>query len=313
MSLQIVGIYSDIAASKRGAAKGVDVLMGLLQKSYSAMVEKEIKIINNRNPKAEKASYAKNIQEIYDFFKDDLIPKMKNVFQEKSFPLIFSGDHSSALGTIQALKSSYPQKSIAIVWIDAHSDIHTPYDSSSGNIHGMPLGGVVNVAKSGENILDKNIENQWEKLCTLGGDGEIKPQNIVYIGTRSMEKSERDIIKKFNIPLYQVSQIRKDTVGSIDKIISYLDFVDMVYLSVDIDVLDGKIFTSTGVRENNGLYPDELDKCIKLIIEGLNQKLVAVEFTEFNPTLEDSNHNRDNEVLLNIITNTIDSLKKLFP
>lgn len=306
----MVGIYSDIGASKRGSAKGVEVLMQSLEKDYQHLVENEIKIINNAFLQINsKESYAKNIEEIYKFFKDNLIPKMMNVFQSGDFPVIFSGDHSSALGTIQAFKKAHKDKSLAIIWIDAHSDIHTPYDSSSGNIHGMPLGGVVNVVKSGENILDKTTQMQWEKLCTLGGEKPINPKNITYIGARSMEKSERDMIENFKIPLYEVSKIREDMYGSINKVISSLDGIDAVYLSVDVDVMDGKIFTSTGVRENNGLYPDELENCIQIIIEGLHKKLIAVEFTEFNPTLEDCN-NKDNEVLLNIALDTIKRLEK---
>lgn len=308
--LQIVGIYSDIGASKRGSAKGVGVLTESLKKNYQHLMQNQIKIINNSVPQIDsKEAYAKNIEEIYEFFKDNLIPKMTNVFENGSFPVIFSGDHSSALGTIQAFKKAHKDKSLAIIWVDAHSDIHTPYDSSSGNIHGMPLGGVVNIIKSGENVLDEATQIQWQKLCTLGGEKPINPKNITYIGARSMEKSERDIIKEFEIPLYDVSQIRKDIYGSIDKVIASLNDVDAIYLSVDVDVMDGKIFTSTGVRENNGLYPDELDICISLLIEGLHKKLIAIEFTEFNPALQDCDH-KDNEVLSNIVSNAINKLEK---
>lgn len=308
--LQMVGIYSDIGASKRGSAKGVEVLMQSLKKDYNHLVQNQIKIINTGSVQADsEKDYAKNIEEIYEFFKDNLIPKMTNVFENDHFPVIFSGDHSSALGTIQAFKKAHKDKSLAIIWVDAHSDIHTPYDSSSGNIHGMPLGGVVNIIKSGENVLDESTQTQWQKLCTLGGEKPISPKNITYIGARSMEKSERDIIKEFEIPLYEVSQIRKDMYGSMQKVITSLKDIDAVYLSVDVDVMDGKIFTSTGVRENNGLYPDELDTCIELIIKGLHKKLIAVEFTEFNPTLQDCDH-KDTEVLLSIISNAIKGLEE---
>lgn len=308
--LQMVGIYSDIGASKRGSAKGVGVLMELLKKNYQHLVQNEIKITNNSSPKMDsEEGYAKNIEKIYEFFKDNLIPKMTNVFESGDLPVIFSGDHSSALGTIQAFKKAHKDKSLAIIWVDAHSDIHTPYDSSSGNIHGMPLGGVVNIIKSGENALDETTQMQWKKLCTLGGETPINPKNITYIGVRSMEKSERDIIKNFKIPLYEVSKIREDIHGSMDRVISSLNDVDTIYLSVDVDVMDGKVFTSTGVRENNGLYPDELNTCIELLIEGLHKKLIAIEFTEFNPTLQDCN-DKDNEVLLNIVSNAIKKLEK---
>ena len=53
------------------------------------------------------------------------------------FPLILGGDHGISIGTISAIQQ---RKKTGIVWVDAHADINTPSDSSSGNIHGMPLG-----------------------------------------------------------------------------------------------------------------------------------------------------------------------------
>ena len=55
------------------------------------------------------------------------------------FPIVLSGDHSSALGTISGIKSAFPEQNVGVIWIDAHADLHSPYTSPSGNIHGMPL------------------------------------------------------------------------------------------------------------------------------------------------------------------------------
>ena len=61
------------------------------------------------------------------------------VLRQKHFPLIISGDHSSALGSLAGIKSAFPDKIIGAIWIDAHADLHSPLSSPSGNIHGMPL------------------------------------------------------------------------------------------------------------------------------------------------------------------------------
>jgi len=62
-----------------------------------------------------------------------------------NYPIVLSGDHSSALGTISGLKSANPQGRIGVIWLDAHTDIHSPFTSPSGNIHGMPLADSIRV------------------------------------------------------------------------------------------------------------------------------------------------------------------------
>ncbi|HAX79065.1 MAG TPA: hypothetical protein DCY88_25380 [Cyanobacteria bacterium UBA11372] len=49
------------------------------------------------------------------------------------------GDRSTAGGTIAGIKMAFPQTRLGVVWIDAHTDIHTPYTTPAGNMHGMPV------------------------------------------------------------------------------------------------------------------------------------------------------------------------------
>ena len=50
------------------------------------------------------------------------------VLRQKHFPLIISGDHSSALGSLAGIKSAFPDKTIGAIWIDAHADLHSPLE-----------------------------------------------------------------------------------------------------------------------------------------------------------------------------------------
>ena len=53
-----------------------------------------------------------------------------------------------------------------MVWIDAHADIHSPYTSPSGNIHGMPLA----AALADDNLdcqvneVTEESKNSWEAM-----------------------------------------------------------------------------------------------------------------------------------------------------
>ena len=84
--------------------------------------------------------------------------------EDEKFPLVLSGDHSSALGTISGVKAAHPDKRVGVVWIDAHADIHSPYTSPSGNIHGMPLA----AALSEDNMACKinDVSEETERYWT---------------------------------------------------------------------------------------------------------------------------------------------------
>ena len=68
---------------------------------------------------------------------------IKENIESNFFPIVLSGDHSSALGTISGIKMTYPEKRLGVVWIDAHADLHSPYTTPSGNVHGMPLAAAI--------------------------------------------------------------------------------------------------------------------------------------------------------------------------
>jgi arginase len=59
--------------------------------------------------------------------------------KSKAFPIVLAGDHSTAGGTIAGIKQAFPKQKLGVIWIDAHADLHSPYTTPTGNVHGMPL------------------------------------------------------------------------------------------------------------------------------------------------------------------------------
>lgn len=84
----------------------------------------------------------------------------------------------------------------------------------------------------------------------------IKPENIVLIGMRDLDKGERQFIKDHNIKTFTMSDIDKLGIKEvIENTIEYLKSrnVDGVHLSLDVDALDPLETPGTGTRVLGGL------------------------------------------------------------
>ncbi|MEH6774975.1 MAG: arginase family protein, partial [Cereibacter changlensis] len=60
---------------------------------------------------------------------------------DEGFPIILGGDHSLALGSVSgaAAHAEAQGRPLFLLWLDAHSDFHTPLSTTSGNLHGTPV------------------------------------------------------------------------------------------------------------------------------------------------------------------------------
>lgn len=216
------------------------------------------------------------------------------------FPFVLAGDHASAGGTLHGLKAAYPDKRIGVVWIDAHADLHSPYTTPSGNLHGMPLAtglGVDNLPCQ-RNHVDIETSLQWSQLKS----NSVRFSDLIYVGVRSTEPEEDAVIEAEQITNITVETLRSLGVQNILAQINHqLNACDVLYVSFDVDSMD-PLETSfgTGTPVSNGLTVQEAQS----LLEGLcrSPKLVALEFVEVNPTLDDKK-NKMAEIALELITN----------
>lgn len=133
---------SEIGAGTRGASLGIDAvkIAALNAKSNYFKDTKIIKIENENDKLWEETSFesAKRIEGIVKVYKR-ISNSVSDILTKNKFPVLLSGDHSNAGGTIAGIKKAYPEKRLGVIWIDAHADLHSPYTSPTGNVHGMPL------------------------------------------------------------------------------------------------------------------------------------------------------------------------------
>lgn len=217
------------------------------------------------------------------------------------FPVVLGGDHSIGLGTLAGVLRTRPN--VGVIWVDAHADIHIPETSGSGNMHGMPVGLLMEgIAKNSHTIPG------FEWLQT-SPDGKpqplLSPDSIVYIGLRDVDAAERNAIRSNNIKAFTMHDIDNFGIGKVMEM-ALAHLLDgnpyrPLHLSYDIDAVDPILAPATGTTVRGGLNYREAHFVAETV--AMSGALASAEIVELNPTLSDGNGSRETvELGLGIIT-----------
>ena len=223
----------------------------------------------------------RNYDEIIDV-NQKLNKEVSASIENNRFPLVLGGDHSIAVGSVSAISKHY--NNLGVIWYDAHGDLNIPEESPSGNIHGMPLR--ILTGEGPKELLELN-------------SNVIKPENIVLIGMRDLDKGERQFIKDHNIKTFTMSDIDKLGIKEvIENTIEYLKSrnVDGVHLSLDVDALDPLETPGTGTRVLVGLSYRESHFALELLHQ--SHLISSMDLVEVNPLIDSNNHTAEQAVSL---------------
>jgi arginase len=292
--IKLIEVKSEIGAGTRGSSMGVDAIK-IAALDFGSNFFKKFKSVEVQNEnhlllEPVVNDYAKRIKGVHTL-NERLATEIKKTLINEEVPIVLAGDHSSALGTISGIKMAYPKKRLGIIWIDAHADLHTPYTTPSGNMHGMPIACVLaedNKERQQNKPDDETIE-YWEKLKNLGGiSPKINYNDIVFIALRDFEPQEEFLIKKNKVRVFNLQEIRKKAVERVAiESLNYLDHCDIIYVSFDVDSMDSRISSGTGTPVPNGITEKEAGNLIYYIMR--SKKIVCFEMVEINPTLDKEN------------------------
>lgn len=292
--IKLIELKSEIGAGTRGSSMGVDAIKIAALDFGSNFFKKfkSVEVPNENHLLLEPVvnDYAKRIKGIYTL-NERLANEIKKTLLKEEVPIVLAGDHSSALGTISGIKMAYPNKRVGVIWIDAHADLHTPYTTPSGNMHGMPIACVLGEdnKERQQNKPDDETVEYWEKLKNLGGiSPKIHYNDLVYIALRDFEPQEDFLIKKHKVRVFNLAEIRKKAVERVAiESLNYLDHCDIIYVSFDVDSMDSRISSGTGTPVPNGITEKEAGNLIYYIMR--SKKIVCFEMVEINPTLDKEN------------------------
>lgn len=286
--IEILGNTSELGAGTRGASLGLDALqVASLKYDRSFFLRnkvKTIKTVNNLLFKKVEMPYAKRLDGIAEMYAR-IEAKVSKTLDRGAFPFLIAGDHSSAGGTIAGIKKANPNKRLGVIWVDAHADLHSPYTSPSGNVHGMPLATAIHEDNLECQNNEPENETKWHWNVMKGPNPRVLPEDIVFIGLRSTEAPEDAIIDRFEIPVYTVPEVREKGIeATVSSCLEYLKDCDIIYVSFDVDSMDPSVSEGTGTPVPGGFDEEEA----KAILLGLvaDPRLVCFEMVEINPLLD---------------------------
>lgn len=306
---------SEITAGTRGASMGPYALMTAARNKQSTIfgehATETIRDVNHLLDHPVKHKFAKRIEGLVEIFQNVSVAVNKTLTENK-FPFILAADHGSAGGTIAGIKKAFPDKRLGVVWIDAHGDLHSPYTTPSGNMHGMPLSTALNEdnipCKSNE--VPAEVVDMWNQLKEMNGiTPKILPEDLIFIGVRDTEQQEDALIKRLNIKNFSVEEVNQTGAEQVAKeTLMLLNNCDIIYVSFDVDSMDPEVTShGTGTPVDKGLLPAQALKIMQLLAE--NPKLVCIEFVEINPCL-DEKKNKMAETAFELLEPLVQVLKQ---
>lgn len=159
-----------------------------------------------------------------------------------------------ALATLPVVAANRPD--VAVVWFDAHADINTPDDTTTGYLGGLALSGPL---------------GWWDTGLGAG----VRDDQIVLVGTRDLDPAEQQHVDDGTITLVHAGpdlpERLRSAVGG-----------RPVYIHIDCDVLEPGI-VPTDYRIAAGLTLDDLHAAALVLAES---ELVGLEIAEFESSCE---------------------------
>ena len=189
------------------------------------------------------------------------------------FVLGLLGNCNSSIGMLAGLQHSGGGQellTIGMIWIDAHGDFNTPETSWSGWLGGMP------VAVASGQCLHRIREK-------AGLNPAIETRNIVMMGLRDVDPLEQELIDKSNITTVPTQDLIEHSPVFQAAVEGLADRVDIIYLHIDLDILDASDIPGSFFEVEEGPLARQLVESIKLIVT--NPKVGALGISSF-PTAE---------------------------
>jgi len=173
--------------------------------------------------------------------------------REGTFVVGLLGNCISSWGMLAGLQhSGAPDRplEVGLIWIDAHADFNTPASTSTGWLGGMP----VSVATGG--CLAK-------LRLSAGLDPPIRTRNIVMLGPRDVDPPEQVLLDESNVTLVAAQDMIARSATMWSAVERLAQRADVIYLHVDVDILDAAEIPGSFFETPGGPSADEIAEVLR--------------------------------------------------
>jgi agmatinase len=185
--------------------------------------------------------------------------KVAAVMASGALPIVLGGDHSITYPSASAVAAALAPRRLGVVHFDAHPDtVATTWGVLRS--HGTPMRRLIESgAVAGPNFVQIGLRGYWPPPETL------------------------DWMREHGLRSHFMTEIEERGAEAVvtDAIAEALDGPEVIYLSVDIDVLDPGMAPGTGTPEPGGLLTRELLRAIRQIVASV--ELVGMDVVEVAP------------------------------
>ena len=189
-------------------------------------------------------------------------------------PIFLGGDHSLSLGSVAGVAdyAAGQGRPLFILWLDAHSDYHTPLTTQSGNLHGTPVAYIA--GRAGFDAFPPF-------------PAPVPAERICLFGIRSVDTAEHAGLLETDMTICDMRVL--DERGIVAPLREFLDKVraenGMLHVSLDVDFLDPGIAPAVGTTVPGGTTFREAH----LVMEHLHESglVTSLDLVELNPILDE--------------------------
>ena len=188
--------------------------------------------------------------------------KVLEVARAGAIPIVLGGDHSITFPSASAVAEAIAPRRLGIVHFDAHADTA---DSTWGSLrsHGTPMRRLLESgAVAGRNFVQVGLRGYWPPPDTL------------------------EWMRHHGLRVHFMTEIEERGAEAVvaDVIVEALDGPEVIYLSVDIDVIDPGMAPGTGTPEPGGMLSRELLRAIRQVVGAV--ELAGMDVVEVAPVYD---------------------------
>ncbi len=173
------------------------------------------------------------------------------------FPIGFLSNCTNLMGMLaghQRAGPTWKPLRVGLVWMDAHGDFNTPETSLSGMVGGMPV-----AISTG--LCLHHIRN------TVGLNPPLPMSYVTMLGVRDVDPLEQHLIDTHGIHQITVSDVQTQSPVIMQEINRLASLTDIIYIHVDLDVLDPEYMPGHMTPASGGVTADELKETMITIFK----------------------------------------------